>query len=441
MDEERVTVVRVMDQDQNEIDEIKIENSNNVMKTLNSCNTVTNASPASTYSFYFQPSIASSFLNLLLTNPCYRQSFLQFWSSHSQSTLLSIHLTSTPTMHLDYAGAGMAQAVILEMIEMEDALHWLSTLGGAFSNLGEHSPQFALRAGDNAMKQLLVAMRSGDKTVVVKCWLFLGQSLLQQGQFRDSATILRRAWRECHIPPLALLNSTAKLLNMCRGIWARLKYEREKVKDESMGEKFLEVEQKFCVPVGYKAILESAGARKVAEKTLSDLYLDTQDMTLMRQDVWLRKRGRDWELKIPVGVGRDNSGGMTEYKEVEGKEEVEREVAKFTGVGLSNMVELVKLGTVRECWSLEEFSIVIDKMDEDGWTVGEVELLVKNNEDLEMARKKVQDVVTLLGFTVQKYGKVERCIRAQNVEAAKILDHLERKRVAGFQKQLCTVST
>jgi hypothetical protein len=29
--------------------------------------------------------------------------------------------------------------VLWMYIELEDALHWLSTLGGAFSNLGEHS--------------------------------------------------------------------------------------------------------------------------------------------------------------------------------------------------------------------------------------------------------------------------------------------------------------
>ena len=29
-----------------------------------------------------------------------------------------------------------------ESIEREDALHWLSTLGGAFSNLGEHNVTF-----------------------------------------------------------------------------------------------------------------------------------------------------------------------------------------------------------------------------------------------------------------------------------------------------------
>ena len=29
-----------------------------------------------------------------------------------------------------------------ERIELEDAMHWLSTLGGAYSNLGEHSLAF-----------------------------------------------------------------------------------------------------------------------------------------------------------------------------------------------------------------------------------------------------------------------------------------------------------
>ena len=124
----------------------------------------------------------------------------------------------------------MAQTVILETIELEDALNWLSTLGGAFSNLGEHNQQFAVRAGTNARKQLMVAMRCGDQSVVIKCWLFIGQSLLQQGQFSEASRVLRMVWRVCHRPPLALLSSSTKLLNMCRGIWARLRHERGKGK-------------------------------------------------------------------------------------------------------------------------------------------------------------------------------------------------------------------
>jgi len=303
----------------------------------------------------------------------------------------------------------------MEMIELEDALHWLSTLGGAFSNLGEHNPQFAVKAGTNAMKQLLVAMRSGDKTVMVKCWLFMGQSLLQQGQFSEAAKILRSVWNICHIPPLSLLTSTTKLLNMCRGIWARLKHEREKAK--SM-EKNLEVEQKFCVPDNYRTVLQSAGATKVGERILSDLYLDTEDLVLLRQLVWLRKRGSQFELKIPIGG--DKTSGMT-HKEVEGKEEVGREVAKLTTVDLDAMVELVKVVSVRESWSFGEFSIVIDRMTEDDWTVGEVELIVKDKDEVESAKKKVQDIASKLGFTVQRGGKVEHCLSVQNVAAAEML--------------------
>ena len=36
----------------------------------------------------------------------------------------------------------LALRCLEERIELEDAMHWLSTLGGAYSNLGEHSLAF-----------------------------------------------------------------------------------------------------------------------------------------------------------------------------------------------------------------------------------------------------------------------------------------------------------
>ena len=36
----------------------------------------------------------------------------------------------------------LVNCYLWEAIELEDALHWLSTLGGAYSNLGEHSEEF-----------------------------------------------------------------------------------------------------------------------------------------------------------------------------------------------------------------------------------------------------------------------------------------------------------
>ena len=83
-----------------------------------------------------------------------------------------------------------------------------------------------MKAGTNAMKQLLVAIKCGDLTVMMKCWLFMGQSLLQQGQISKASRVVRMVWKVCQMPPLALLNCTIKLLSMC-SFWARLRYERQ----------------------------------------------------------------------------------------------------------------------------------------------------------------------------------------------------------------------
>merc|ERR1712096_499748 len=264
------------------------------------------------------------------------------------------------------------------------------------------------------MKQLMVAMRCGDQTVVSRCWLFIGQSLLHQGQFGQAARVVRFVWRCCHQPPLALLSYTTKLLNMCRGVWARLRHERGRGKSSySMPERkktCVEVEQKSSVPVRYRTVLETAGARLVSEKTLSDVYFDTEDLTLLRGDVWLRRRGTQWELKVPTGECGRSGGGMTRYREVMGK-----------------MVEMVRVVAVRESWIMGELSVVIDRMEDDDWSVGEVELVV--NREVEVARKKVQKAVTLLGFTPQEHGKVEHCLGRQNTEAAAVL--MEVRRMAG----------
>ena len=52
----------------------------------------------------------------------------------------------------------------------------------------------------------------------------------------------------------------------------------------------LEIEQKFSVPKDYKTSLLSAGATLVSTKPLKDVYWDTPELSLLKQDVWLRQR-------------------------------------------------------------------------------------------------------------------------------------------------------
>lgn len=121
---------------------------------------------------------------------------------------------------IGYKSAELASNTLWNQIELEDALHWLSTLGGAYSNLGDHSLDFAQKAGTNAFKQMQVALRSPDPLVLFKCWLFVAMSLMQQMQYKQA----RKVIESVHYQVKTNYNQDKTLLCMCQGIWARLKY-------------------------------------------------------------------------------------------------------------------------------------------------------------------------------------------------------------------------
>jgi len=140
----------------------------------------------------------------------------------------------------------LAYETIWRAIEVEDALHWLSTLGGAYSNLGEHKREFvrsvkrgemalkvcfqAEKAGMNAFHQMRVALMSGDPRVLLRCWLFVAMSHLQTDRLNSSRAIILRVYAANYRTNVEAVASgekaprppiDAKVAKMCRGIWAR----------------------------------------------------------------------------------------------------------------------------------------------------------------------------------------------------------------------------
>ena len=368
------------------------------------------------------PLATKIFFYLLESSHNYKECVAKYWSTENISRLF-IAPSSERQEFLDHIGCHMTSALLWKVIEQDDALHWLSTLGGAFSNLGEKDQQFALRAGLNAFKQMLVGNSCGDLTVVAKCQLFIGHSELQLGQLRSAASRVRSVWRLCHSPPLSKIAATDKLVTMCRGVWSRIKYERM-LRTEKMVEE--EVEQKFCVPSGYREILESNGAIFQSKKSLVDEYFDTADLALLRQDCWLRKRGDKYELKVaPEGQHHTQSSvGMTQYREISGKSDVESELVKITNTALDEMTRLCVVDAVREAWKLGDFNIVIDRLEDDGWSVGEIELIATRGENIEELKERIENLGQQLKFTVQSYGKVRHCLENQNPDAWKLLTTL-----------------
>merc|ERR1711997_893704 len=134
---------------------------------------------------------------------------------------LRIILDQPVKNEIDYKSCNMAFFKVWDQVEMEDALHWMSTLGGGYSNLGDHSIDFAIKAGKNAYKQMAIALRSQDPLVIYKCWLFVAMSLMQQKQLNQAKEIIKTVF----VNVKSNHNDDDKnLIAMCKGIWARLQH-------------------------------------------------------------------------------------------------------------------------------------------------------------------------------------------------------------------------
>jgi len=358
------------------------------------------------------------FNKLMNSSDSYRQLVTNYWTNYLQNST-TLYLIKCPAIKptvqlIDYTGCKLAFTCLWKIIEQDDALHWLSTLGGAFSNLGEANESFAQRAGHNAMKQLLLGSCMGDISVVAKCQLFLAHSEMQLGRMKSATMLVRRVWSSCKRPPLSNLAITEKLEKMCLGIWSRLRYERKRNRPKNQ-----EIELKFVVPKNYSSILIENGASLINEKMLEDVYFDTNDFQLLKKDVWLRKRGDDYELKIaPYNEAHiKETKGMTHYHEVAGINNVTNELSKVIKTRIEDLDVLVNVSAKRQNWELEDFKIVIDEIVDDGWMVGEVELMAGDNDNVIIIKQRIEELTKKLNFKHQPYGKVRHCLKTQNEKA------------------------
>nr|CAH7766827.1 unnamed protein product [Callosobruchus chinensis] len=165
-----------------------------------------------------------AFVHYLIREICistfYRIHFINRWTDSLYKSLV-ITLKSTKFDLIDYNWNDRVYDMVREKCELDHALSWLSTLGGAFSALGDYFPSCAEIAGKISINQLKLALRLGDPTIAARCRLFLALSLIQKKRFHLARKIIYNEFQRAR-------NSIVvdnRLLNMCRGIWAKLQYE------------------------------------------------------------------------------------------------------------------------------------------------------------------------------------------------------------------------
>ncbi|XP_053693946.1 uncharacterized protein F58A4.6 [Sabethes cyaneus] len=136
---------------------------------------------------------------------------------------LVIKLHSPGKQPLDYKWGERANRMIWERIETDEMMSWLSTLGGAFSALGDYKLDCANIAGRISIQQMKFAMRVGEPSLIARCKLYLAIAMIQRYNFAGAKQMVVQIYRtEKH-----QYEPDTRLLKMCLGIWAKLKYEYE----------------------------------------------------------------------------------------------------------------------------------------------------------------------------------------------------------------------
>ena len=191
----------------------------------------------------------------------------------------------------------------------------------------------------------------------------------------------------------------------------------------------IEVEQKFST-LKLDAVLENLHALKFSpekEVRFMDWYFDRADLVLCTQDHWLRYRHLSkspdeghWQLKKGCKV----TGGVTVYEELEGGDAINMVKSLMDSNDMKKTIDKIdnssswneykipnlpddissyklkpfaRIETRRSTWKksmIENNNIVVDIDGTDfGYMVGEVEIVVNRDEDVEEAQKSVNQFI------------------------------------------------
>ncbi|XP_053558299.1 thiamine-triphosphatase [Bombina bombina] len=193
----------------------------------------------------------------------------------------------------------------------------------------------------------------------------------------------------------------------------------------------IEVERKFVPGPDVEGRLHDLGAVLLKELVFCDSYYDSPDLLLTTRDLWLRKRDHSWELKHPPKRGTLGlSGASTQYREVNCEAEIISRVSEELGVPCPLSLDSLPLQefatfvTRRRRFQIPQsgdsrHSVIVDlDMADFGFEVGEVEVLVDTQDEVENALQEVEEICKKMGVLSDSPvpGKMSTFLRLNRTE-------------------------
>ena len=163
----------------------------------------------------------------------------------------------------------------------------------------------------------------------------------------------------------------------------------------------IEVEKRFQLTPEQEVRLLN-GARHLKTLTNEDVFYDTDDYVLTRQDHWLRSRNGRFELKRSVHELGHKLGG-TAYDEIED----EAGVRSFLNLPSTNSLEsdlatagykpFAKIVKERRSYEKEGFHLDLDICDF-GYDLAEIELMIESEQDRGEALERIEGFASRMGL-------------------------------------------
>ncbi|XP_063832965.1 uncharacterized protein F58A4.6 [Ostrinia nubilalis] len=130
---------------------------------------------------------------------------------------------------IDYGWNDRMLRLIWTRVEIENAFSWLSTLGGAYSALGDYFEHCAEEAGRISIRQYKLSKMLGDEGLAARSKLYSALSYSQKGKIKLARHIVR------NVAEFGRATKDKRLIRMCQGVWAKLKYLRS-LKKKQVGD-------------------------------------------------------------------------------------------------------------------------------------------------------------------------------------------------------------
>lgn len=190
----------------------------------------------------------------------------------------------------------------------------------------------------------------------------------------------------------------------------------------------IEIEKKFNLTKEQEENLKKDAAF-ISKKEMVDSYFDNEKFDLTKNDVWLRERNGQFELKVCQDKNIERKADQ--YDELEDEDKI-REFLKIKKQG--SFIEDIKkagylpfceLKTIRSKYKSDSLMIDIDEVRSDGYfyALVEIEMMVENQSQTKDAADKIVEFAKSKGLETGVYtrGKVLEYIRQKRPEHFKVL--------------------